>query len=299
MGIGDDTAVWHTEKSIQLGTTDILIEGIHFKLDMAGWRDLGWKALAINISDIAAMGGVPRYALVSLGLPPETEVDEVREFYSGLMEVAGKFDVMITGGNISSAPQVIINVSLIGESPYGLLTRSAAMPGDQIAVTGYLGQAAAGLKVLSSGLDLDPKTEAFLKEAHLRPYPRVAEGHVLVRHGVKTAIDLSDGLLSDLVHVCTASRVAANIRLNRLPIHPLMKAAFPDESLMIALSGGEDYELMFTAGSEVIDRLKWDLPTPLTVIGEIESGEPGNVTLVNEQGEVVEIKERGWEHFKS
>ena len=299
IGIGDDAAAWHTDKSIQLGTTDILIQDIHFNLSTATWRELGWKALAVNISDIAAMGGTPSFALVSLGLPPETEVDNVVELYRGMKEMASKFDVDIVGGNISRAPVVIIDVSLIGKASDALLTRSAATPGDQIAVTGYLGQSAAGLKMLKPERKLDSKTTAFFREAHLRPRPRVAEGQILVQHGVRAAIDISDGLISDLTHICKASRVGAKLWIDKLPIHALLKAAFKKESLRLALSGGEDYELLFTARSEVIDKLKEIMSSPMTVIGEIVSDDPGQVTLLDEQGKAVKWDERGWDHFKS
>jgi thiamine-monophosphate kinase len=299
LGIGDDASAWRTEASIQLGTTDTLIQDVHFILKTVTWRDLGWKALAINISDIAAMGGKPSYALVSLGLPPETEVDSVVELYRGLMEIATKYDVDICGGNISSAPVVVINLSVLGKASENILTRSAALPGDQIAVSGYLGQAAAGLKMLKSGLEFDAETSAFLREAHLRPCPRVAEGQVLAQNGVKAAIDLSDGLVSDLAHIGKASHVAARVWAHRLPVHPLVNAAFPEESLGLALSGGEDYELLFTATSEVIERVKGLMPSPVTVIGEILSGEPGQVTLCDERGEAIEWSESGWEHFRS
>jgi thiamine-monophosphate kinase len=245
------------------------------------------------------MGGKPSYALVSLGLPPETEVDSVAELYRGLMEIATKYNVDICGGNISSAPVAIINLSVIGKASENVLTRSAALPGDQIVVSGYLGQAAAGLKMLKSGLEFDAETIAFLREAHLRPCPRVAEGQVLAQNGVKVAIDLSDGLVSDLAHIGKASHVAAKIWIHRLPIHPLVNAAFPEESLHFALSGGEDYELLFTAGSKVIERVKGLMPCPVTVIGEILSGEPGQVTICDERGEAIEWSESGWEHFSS
>jgi thiamine-monophosphate kinase len=299
LGIGDDTAAWHTDGSVQLGTTDILIQNVHFTLDIANWKELGWKALAVNISDIAAMGGTPSFAMVSLGLPPETDVDNVIELYRGMKEIASKFDVDIVGGNISRAPVVIIDVSLIGKASDALLTRSAAVPGDQIAVTGYLGLSAAGLKMLKSGRKLDAKTTAFFREAHLRPRPRVAEGQILVQHGVRAAIDVSDGLLSDLTHICKASRIGAKLWINKLPIHALLKAAFKKESLRLALSGGEDYELLFTARSEVIDKLTEIMSSPVTVIGEIVSGDPGQVTLLDEQGKAVKWDERGWDHFKS
>jgi len=298
LGIGDDTAAWRTDKSIQLGTTDILIQNVHFTLDIATWRELGWKALAVNISDIAAMGGTPSFAMVSLGLPPETEVDNVVELYRGMKEIASKFDVDIVGGNISRAPVVIIDVSLIGKADI-LLTRSAAAPGDQIAVTGYLGLSAAGLKLLKSRHKLDSKTTAFFREAHMWPHPRVAEGQILVQQGVRAAIDISDGLLSDLTHICKASRVGAKLWINKLPLHALLRSAFKKESLGLALSGGEDYELLFTARSEVIAKLTGIMSSPVTVIGEIVSDAPGQVTLLDEQGKVVKWDETGWDHFKS
>ena len=301
LGIGDDTAAWRTEKSksVQLATTDILIQDVHFTLNIATWRELGWKALAVNISDIAAMGGIPSFALVSLGLPPETEVYNVIELYRGMKELARKFDVDIVGGNISRAPVVIIDVSLIGKATGQLLTRSAAEPGDQIAVTGYLGQSAAGLRMLKSDLRFDKKTTAFLREAHLRPQPRVAEGQILVEHGVRAAIDLSDGLISDLTHICKASRVGAKVWIDKLPIHELLKASFKKEVQGLALSGGEDYQLLFTAKSKVIKKVQNVMSTPVTVIGEIVSNHPRQVTVVDEQGKIVKWSKGGWDHFKS
>jgi len=298
VGIGDDTAAWRTEKSIQLGTTDILIQNVHFTLDIATWRELGWKALAVNISDIAAMGGKPSFAMVSLGLPLETEVANVVELYRGMKEIASKFDIDIVGGNVSKAPVVIIDISLIGEASGALLTRSAAAPGDQIAVTGYLGLAAAGLRLLKSKRKLDSKTTAFFREAHLRPRPRVSEGQVLAQHGVKAAIDISDGLLGDLTHVCKASRVGAKVWISKLPIHALLRSAFKREWLKLALSGGEDYELLFTARSEIIAKLNGIMSSPVTVIGEIVSDSPGQVTLLDEKGEAVNWDKTGWNHFK-
>ncbi len=299
MGIGDDTAAWRTGKSIQLATTDILIQDVHFNLDNVTWRDLGWKALAVNISDIAAMGGTPGYAMVSLGLPPDTEVAGVRELYRGIKDIAMKFKVDIVGGNISRAPMVIIDVSLIGKASRTLLTRSAAKPGDLIAVTGYLGTSAAGCRMLKSSLRLDRSTTALLQKAHLRPKPRVAEGQTLVQQGVRAAIDISDGLISDLTHICEASKVGARVRIDRLPVHPKVRSAFKDEATSMALSGGEDYELLFTAKSSIINRIRKVMSTPVTVIGEITREHPGKVTLLDKQGKTVDRGERGWDHFRS
>jgi thiamine-monophosphate kinase len=299
LGIGDDASVWRSGAADQIGTTDVLVQDVHFTLKTTTWCDLGWKALAINISDIAAMGGEPGYVLVSLGLPPETEVDDVAEFYRGLMEAASVFGVDVCGGNVSRAPVVFISLSVVGEAAGGILMRSEAQPGDRIAVTGYLGQAAAGLRMLLAGLEFDAETAAALKKAHQRPYPRVAEGQVLVRNGVKAAIDISDGLMGDLAHICKASRVGARVWADTIPIHPPVKAAFKEESLALAISGGEDYELLFTASGEVMDRVRGLIQIPVTVIGEVVSDHLGQVILLDERGEPLAWEQPGWDHFST
>ena len=301
LGIGDDAAAWYGDDSIQLATVDALVQDVHFTLDTTTWVDLGWKALAVNLSDIAAMGGLPRYALVSLALPGQTEVEQVTELYRGMIELAQQFEVDIIGGNMSSAPLVVINITVIGsaESQDRLLTRSAARPGDKVAVTGYPGMAAAGLEMLSKHLSFEPAAVDKLKEAFLTPYPRVAEGRLLVEHGVRAAIDISDGLLSDLRHICKSSKVGARIEIDRLPVHPAVRATFEDRSLEFALSGGEDYELLFTAGAEVIDKLKAYIYCPITVIGEITAENSGEISLVDAKGNPVDQSRMGWGHFTS
>jgi thiamine-monophosphate kinase len=295
--IGDDAAAWRTEAAIQLATTDALIQDVHFTLSTITWRELGWKALAVNLSDIAAMGGVPKYALVSLGLPGDTEVEHVTQLYDGMVELARRYDVAIAGGNIAVAPLVVLSLAVTGSAPSDVLTRSAAAPGDQIAVTGYLGASGAGLAMLKKGLQFDEETTTCLREAHLKPQPRVVEGQILARTGVKAAIDLSDGLVSDLAKLCKASGVGAEIRAERIPIHPLVSAAFEQDCLNLALSGGEDYELLFTGRVEVMDRVKGLMPCPLSVIGEIVNEEPGRVRLLDEQGKEIGVERGGWEHF--
>ncbi|MFQ5925363.1 MAG: thiamine-monophosphate kinase, partial [Dehalococcoidia bacterium] len=150
---------------------------------------------------------------------------------------------------------------------------------------------------LKRGLQLDKETAASLREAHLKPYPRVIEGQILARHGVKATIDLSDGLVSDLAKVGKASRVGARLRVGAIPIHPTVSAAFKQDGLELALSGGEDYELLFTGRIEVIDRIKGLMPCPVTVIGEMVGDEPGRVRLFDEQGGEVRLERGGWEHF--
>jgi thiamine-monophosphate kinase len=301
IGIGDDAACWRTEASKQLATSDSLIQDVHFTLGTTTWRELGWKALAVNLSDIAAMGGCPQYVLVSLGLPGDTEVASVAELYGGMAELARLFDVSIVGGDSVESPVVILNLAVLGKAQKNqtVLTRSAAAPGDRIAVTGYLGASAAGLAMLGRSLDFyekDEKAASMLREAQLKPYPRVTEGQVLASHGVRAAIDLSDGLVSDLGKLCKASGVGARLFAAQIPLHPMVRSASGDDSINLALSGGEDYELLFTAQVEVIDKIRGALPCPVTVIGEIVA-EPKMVKVIDKHGNEITLEKEGWEHF--
>ncbi len=297
IGIGDDTAAWQGDASIQLATVDSFIQGVHFPSGLASWKELGWKALAVNLSDIAAMGGLPRYALVSLALPDDTEVDDVTALYTGMLELAKQFGVAIIGGDISRAPLVAITITVFGSSQKKqVLTRSSAESGELVAVTGELGAAAAGLEMLTKKLKFDPQATTCFRNAFLHPIPRVAEGRLLVEQGVKTAIDLSDGLVSDLNQICKASQVGARIEIERVPVEPRVKAHFSERALEMALAGGEDYELLFTAKAKVIDKVKQSAACPITVIGEILAGNKG-VTVVDSRGKPLKFTRRGWEHF--
>jgi thiamine-monophosphate kinase len=298
IGIGDDTAAWQGDASIQLATVDSFIQGVHFPTEIASWPELGGKALAVNLSDIAAMGGLPRYALVSLALPPQTELDDVTALYTGMLKLAKQYGVTIVGGDISNAPLVVISITVLGSSPQKrLLTRASAKPGEIIAVTGHLGAAAAGLEILTKKLKFEPKATARFKQAFFHPTPRIAEGQLLVEQGVKTAIDISDGLVADLNQICKASKVGARIDANRVPVEPMVKAAFGERALELALTGGEDYELVFTAKAEVIARIKKAAPCPISAIGEITAGQ--GVTVVDRRGKPLDIGRAGWEHFTS
>ena len=300
VGIGDDAAAWYGDASIELATVDSLIQGVHFTPDITTWHELGWKALAIGLSDIAAMGGVPKYALVSLGLPDNTEVADVTELFRGMIELGQQFAVAIAGGDTSSAPLVTLNTTVFGstrEQGQHILTRSAARASERVAVTGYLGAAAAGLEMLKKQLPLDREASASCRQAFLLPYPRVAEGQLLVSLGVKAAIDISDGLIADLSHVCQASKVGARIEVDLVPVHPAVKNNFGDKSLEMALSGGEDYELLFTASNEVIDRVRTQASCPITVIGDVVADKMGKVTLVDRRGKPFKPAKTGWQHF--
>jgi thiamine-monophosphate kinase len=300
IGIGDDAAAWQRDSSIQLATTDSLVQDTHFDLKITTWEELGWKAIAVNLSDIAAMGGIPMFALISLALPGELETDCISSLYQGMAQIANKFGVAIVGGNVASASKTIINVTVLGSlRSKSALTRSAAVPGDQIAITGYTGLSAAGLKMLKQKLSFDAETGKLLRQAHLQPTPRINEGQVLLYHKVKAAIDISDGLIADLTHICKASNVSARINKDLVPIHPILKSNFKSDCQQLALSGGEDYELLFTASSKVINQVKQAISCPVAVIGEITKGTPGQVTLSDASGRNIPWQQGGWEHFKS
>ena len=299
MGIGDDAAAWQGDASTQLATIDSLVQDVHFTLDITPWYDLGGKALAVNLSDIAAMGGMPRYALVSLSLPGDTEVENVTELYRGMAALARQFGVAIIGGDTCRAPLISITVTVLGSAGNDkqLLRRAAARPGDQIAVTGYTGSAAAGMAMLNGKQQFNPEDSSYLRDAFLRPIPRIAEGQMLVEQGVKAAIDISDGLTADLRHICEASQVSARVYVDRLPVHPAVKDNFGDKALELALSGGEDYELLFTARAEIMEKVTRAASCPVTLIGEVGSGKAGEVSLVDIKGITINLPKAGWEHF--
>jgi thiamine-monophosphate kinase len=297
IGIGDDTAAWRCDDSIQLATVDTMVQDVHFTLETITWEELGWKSLAINLSDIAAMGGIPRYALVALALPDSTDVEDITGLYKGMIDISRKYKVAIAGGNISLSPQVSVTVTVIGSSTHKtLLKRSNARPGDKIAVTGYTGSAAAGLEMLTKKLKFKPDVTAYLREAFLRPQPRISEAQVLVKNGITTAIDTSDGLLADLRHICEASEAGAVINTGSLPVHNVVKSSFSKKALELAVGGGEDYELLFTGSPKTVEKVRDEIKYPVTIIGEIKEGPP-DISLVDAKGNPVKIDRMGWTHF--
>ncbi|MFT4040510.1 MAG: thiamine-phosphate kinase [Thermomicrobiales bacterium] len=254
LGIGDDAAVWQPGAGAAVViTTDSLVEEIHFRLDWTDWESLGHKALAVNVSDLAAMGAAPKLAVVTLGLRGSERVGDLVALYAGMGDVARRYGVVIAGGDIVRSPHgLALHITALGELTGPLrLTRSGARPGDIIAVTGTLGASAAGLQLL---LDNDEKqgamTADLLLAAHLRPEPRVPLGAILREQGASSAMDLSDGLLGDLPKILTASNVAAEIDLRAIPVAAAVRALYPEQWLAFATRGGEDYELLFTASPD-------------------------------------------------
>ena len=301
--IGDDAAAWRSPAGVRVFTTDTMVEGVHFDLRYTGWRDLGWKCLATNVSDIAAMGCAPTYATITLGLRGDLPVDGLIEMYKGMMELTDACGGAVIGGDIVKSPAFFISVALEGaayaDTPDALLLRDNARIGDQIAVTGALGSSGGGLKLLLEGADGSGiGSYAFLKDAHNRPMPRVSEGETLARVGVRCAMDISDGLIDDLGKLCRASAVGAKVHASQVPADDRLKSTYPASWLSLALGGGEDYELLFTAPADVMRSAAAALSTPITVIGEIVEAGQG-VTVLDADGTALDIGSGGWDHFRS
>jgi thiamine-monophosphate kinase len=266
---------------------------------------VGWKALAVNVSDIAAKGARSRWALVGLACPAGTTPEDVDAFYEGALALGREHGVAVVGGDTSSSPAGwFVSVTLLGETVRPVL-RSTARPGDAIAVTGTLGRSAAGLAVLErdrAPAGVEPAALAEMTAAHLRPRPRAAEGRWLgATDGVTAMMDLSDGLATDLPRLCAASGAGATVRVATVPIaaHTRRVAeALDRDPLAWATGGGEDYELLLTCAAEAFPRLAAGLAqatgTTLTRVGEIDGG--GEVRFVDARGRAVEVA-RGFEHF--
>lgn len=306
VGIGDDAAVFRLGegKNILL-TCDMLIEGRHFLKDKITPGQLGYKALAVSLSDIAAMGGRPRFAVVSAGWPPELEIEYAQEVYRGMGELADSFDVSILGGDTVAAPQVILDVAVIGEMDVAPVTRCGAKPGDVVAVTGFPGSSAAGLALLGSdkgSRELTGDVQQFLLKAHLEPLPRVKEAELLVKAGRPSAmIDISDGLAGELHHICESSGVGALLEMARFPVSKSVKQAAAVLGCNFwdwVLYGGEDYELLMTIPPGHVAAAKKALGTSLTVIGKVLDKAEG-IKMLAEKHAVVELKRRGFDHFAS
>lgn len=328
LGIGDDAAVWApTPGAWSVMTTDALVENVHFRLSTTSWYDLGWKSLAVNVSDVAAMGATPRYAVVSLGVPGDVAVAALDEFNRGLGDLGARTGTALVGGDTVAAPCVAITVTVVGESapapPGGeppLLRRDRGRAGDTVAVTGWLGASAGGLRVLEAGAAGLPGAEGLseagagalpgiaadvaeaLRTAHQRPVPRVAEAALLLEYGVRCGMDLSDGLLGDARRLADASGVRVVLEAARVPIAPALAAAFPAHALALALGGGEDYELLCAGPADMLAAAAAALAArggpPLTVVGRLQTAAAAgpDVRVVDAHGAPLALH-GGYSHF--
>jgi len=292
-GIGDDCAVIPQRSGRDtLVSTDMLIEGTHFlRRDIPPYR-LGWKSAAVNISDVAAMGGQPTATFLSVALPADLETGWMEEFLRGYADISRRFGVALLGGDTTASPdRICLNVAVLGECPSGAARlRSAARDGDLVCVTGSLGDSAGGLKAILEGVARDADVQALI-DRHYLPLPRVAEGlRLAATPGVHAMMDISDGIGSDLEHILEASGVGAVIDVPALPLSPALRrvcARLGWDAAALATGGGEDYELLFTCTPEA----ERSLDVPHTVIGVIRDL-PG-IEWRGAEGPVA-----GFDHFK-
>ncbi len=318
LGIGDDAAILDPPEGERLLlATDSLVEGVHFSRKWMPPRFLGRKAVAVNASDIAAMGGEPLYVLLSLGVPRDGEVEALWQLVEGVNERASELDMSLVGGNLASSPiGIFADVAIVGATvSKRALRRTGARPGDGIYLSGRIGASSTGLKLLQQGAVLAPGGGLIVPEslrggpitlseacirAHIDPEPRVALGRELNRRRLASAaIDVSDGLALDLHRLCRASAVGARIEESALPISPGLLAwerLWKRDPTLSAVSGGEDYELLFTSRSGAkLDRFRERLDLLVTRIGEITQDE--RIELVGRDGIARPLSAAGWDHF--
>lgn len=307
VGMGDDAAVVEAGGGSLVLTTDMLVEGVHFDRASISPRDLGAKAIVVNVSDVAAMAGSPRYALASIGIPSDVGASWVVELYGGMRAACEEYALTLVGGDTNQADQAVIAVAVVGEvAPGRAVTRSGARPGDLVVVTGSLGAAAGGFALSRAHPTRVAKALAEpwgreLLDALARPLARVGEGETLAQAGATAMIDLSDGLAKDLSRLCRESGVGARVELPRVPVaEPLRRGAplLGVDPLDLALSGGEDYELLATIDLTHVGRAREELDerfgVTLTEVGVIiEDG----LVAVDAEGRQSPLEPKGWDHF--
>jgi thiamine-monophosphate kinase len=306
--IGDDAAAFTTDPAqLTLITTDLLVERIHFLREAISGFDLGYKSLAVNLSDIAAMGGTAKEAFISIAIPDDCQLNYLESIYDGIKDLAVKYEVNVLGGDTTrSKVDLVINIVVQGIAPKeALLCRDAAQPGDVIFSTGFLGDSKAGLHLILNEIEADTASLKALLKIHRVPEPHLREGRFLARQpGVHAAIDTSDGLSSDLAHIAEESRVGACLQAEKIPISENLRdfgIRFDLDPLEYALSGGEDYTLLATAAPEHADKIanafKEEFGRPLFAIGAITVEE--EIKIVYPHGEIKPLALTGWDHFKA
>jgi thiamine-monophosphate kinase len=309
-GIGDDAAVFRKEDGLyQVLTTDALIEGVHFDLSISPMSHLGFKCIAVNVSDVVAMNARPRYATIAMGVPHSVSIEMVEKFYSGVRDACDVYGVIVVGGDITAARQLSISVTVVGEvEEKRVAFRRGARPGDLICVTGDLGSGYAGLKVLikqrialnESKTDFrsELKNHDYVIQRQLMPRARIDVIANWERAGFipRDMIDVSDGLASEIHHLCRHSGCGALIRQDSIPIHEQTAATavlFEDEASNFALFGGEDYELVFATTPGDYSRIDDGSATVVGLLTEAEEG----VRMQIDDGEFVELLPGGYQHF--
>lgn len=305
IGIGDDASVLDVGSRNQaVTTTDMLVEGVHFLREAIDPFDLGFKSHAVNLSDIAAMGAVPAQSFLSFGLPGDMDVEIIDTFMDGFMEVGE--GVPLSGGDTVSSPEGwIISVTVIGIAPAGrVLRRDAAEPGDAVWLCGPVGDSAAGLSILlGRSRQVSDENTAFLVQKHNRPLPQVRMGRILLEAGISNcAIDVSDGLLQDLGHICESSRIGAELQLEEIPLSRSIRdlaAANQVDPYSWALRGGEDYSLLFTVKPDSEKKLRTVMEREdiqAVPIGKIVRGK--RIQVYSGGKEIDTGPDGGYDHFR-
>lgn len=305
LGIGDDAACLADLKA-PVFSCDALIENVHFRTDWMTPRQLGWKSLAVNISDMAAMGALPVAVTVSLALPPHTATDWVEELYRGFADAAERFDCTVAGGDTAKAGEIMINVAIIGELTAHALRRDSARDGDAILVTGFPGESAAGLAILQTQSKPQTAFEKHCVEKHLLPQPRICEIQAALKmhDAIHAAIDISDGLVGDAAHIANQSQLELVIDAESIPLSVNCKQtaiALGADPLQWALAGGEDYELLLcvdpSAAGKIADLIQTATHTPVHQIGYCRKPalNAAKVLLYNNNQEMP--LPESWRHF--
>ena len=296
-GIGDDCAAFKASKDrISLITTDMSVEGTHFIRDISTPFETGWKCMTANLSDIAAMGGVPIFAFISVGLPPDTDEDYASELFRGLNRCAAEWGAYIAGGDTTRSEKVVISVTIYGEAgPDSLITRRGAAPGDSIFTTGPTGDSTAGLELLKEKGRAAQELYPSLVKKHLAPDPRSGAVQSVLSMKPTAMIDLSDGLVSDLKHICEASQTGFILTCEDIPLSEELIKYCSDsgkDPLQYALTSGEEYELIFTAK---------DTAHPPLSDGDLKIKKIGRITekdyLISEKGSIKSVDAEGFDHF--
>lgn len=289
VGIGDDAAVVKAEKDLQVLTTDCLVEGDHFTREWFTPKQIGMKAIEINVSDIAAMGAIPRYVLVSLCLPQDLEVDFVQEMYKGMWKACDKYDIEIIGGNMTHSNQIIISITLTGEvDKKNLSLRSGAKTGDFIFVSGHIGNGRAGLRIFQEKL----KGFEDVRKKYLEPKSQLGTALEIAPY-VNSMIDISDGLAPEIKHICDESKCGAVIYKEKIPIKDEVRDVaknLKEDEYDYALFGGEDFELVYTVPEKHLGKIKGFL------IGEITKDRTIRISSKDKEKFVAK---KGYDHFSN
>ncbi len=287
IGIGDDAAVFKTRKGLQVLTTDCLVEGDHFRREWFSSAQIGMKTIEVNVSDIAAMGAIPKYVLVSMALPNNIDVEFVDGLYEGMWKTCEKYNIEIIGGNMTHSEKIIISITLTGEvDNKNLCLRSGAKPGDFIFVSDHLGNGRAGLRLFQEGIDGFEK----VRKHYLEPKAQLKTA-LKISPFVNSMIDVSDGLAPEIKHICNQSKCGAIIYKDKVPISDEVRAAaekLGEDEYDYALFGGEDFELVYTVSKENLEKVNGFL------VGEITKNK--KISLFS-NGKESAIEEKGYDHF--